>query len=404
MDLFLICNGFPYSAGDSFLRNELDYLSARFNTVTIFNLVKNKADASVKLPANITVVNQAAIALPASRLIIFTGSFWFIVKTLFKEWKDCKDKRFFAGKARHFISELINSIILAKKIATLGWQKEQTVFYSFWMNSGALALSYLKYQRKIKTFVFRVHGFDLYKERHPNNYLPFRKTNYDYADKIFAISDLGKKYIRDNYDNYSKVQTSHLGTGFYGSGPFDPDAYTIVSCSNIIALKRLGLICKALQGINDMQVNWLHFGDGNLKEELVAEAKKLPANINFKLMGFVTPDALFNFYKTNPVSVFINVSETEGLPVSIMEAISFGIPVMATDVGGTSEIVTAETGILLNKDITEADLGAAIRDFFTGKLNTIEFRKHVSGFWKAHFSSEANYMAFCDELHRLTKQ
>jgi len=44
---------------------------------------------------------------------------------------------------------------------------------------------------------------------------------------------------------------------------------------------------------------------------------------------------VLNYYASNPVDVFINTSSSEGLPVSIMEAMSFGIPVIATNVGGT---------------------------------------------------------------------
>lgn len=41
------------------------------------------------------------------------------------------------------------------------------------------------------------------------------------------------------------------------------------------------------------------------------------------------------------------MSDSEGIPVSIMEAMSFGIPVIARNVGGMSEIVNEENGLLL---------------------------------------------------------
>ena len=43
------------------------------------------------------------------------------------------------------------------------------------------------------------------------------------------------------------------------------------------------------------------------------------------------------------IDLFINTSSSEGVPVSIMEALSVGIPIIATDVGGTKEIVTKTT-------------------------------------------------------------
>lgn len=50
--------------------------------------------------------------------------------------------------------------------------------------------------------------------------------------------------------------------------------------------------------------------------------------------------------------LFLNISESEGVPFSIMEALSAGIPVMATDVGGTAEIIDDTVGRLLPKELT----------------------------------------------------
>ena len=49
----------------------------------------------------------------------------------------------------------------------------------------------------------------------------------------------------------------------------------------------------------------------------------------------------------NDFDLFVNMSLSEGIPVSIMEAISFGIPIIATNVGGNAEIVNDETGVLI---------------------------------------------------------
>ena len=50
----------------------------------------------------------------------------------------------------------------------------------------------------------------------------------------------------------------------------------------------------------------------------------------------------------NDVDIFALISEWEGLPISILEAMSHGIPVIASDVGGVSEaVLDNETGILV---------------------------------------------------------
>jgi glycosyltransferase involved in cell wall biosynthesis len=73
-------------------------------------------------------------------------------------------------------------------------------------------------------------------------------------------------------------------------------------------------------------------------------------NISFQLMGNVKNEEIQKYYSLNQVDLFINVSEYEGIPISIMEAMAYGIPCLATNVGGVREIVNDDNGFLLNKD------------------------------------------------------
>jgi glycosyltransferase involved in cell wall biosynthesis len=72
------------------------------------------------------------------------------------------------------------------------------------------------------------------------------------------------------------------------------------------------------------------------------------------------------------------VSLSEGVPVSIMEAFSAGIPVYATNVGGTSEIVDNSNGKLLDVNISPEQLAEEIRSFqrFPDEIK-LQFRKNA---------------------------
>ncbi|HYO98992.1 MAG TPA: glycosyltransferase family 4 protein [Pyrinomonadaceae bacterium] len=61
------------------------------------------------------------------------------------------------------------------------------------------------------------------------------------------------------------------------------------------------------------------------------------------------------------LNVFVLPSLTEGTPNSIMEAMAYGLPVISTTVGGIPDVVTAETGILVPPQDTEALAGAMLR-------------------------------------------
>lgn len=75
-------------------------------------------------------------------------------------------------------------------------------------------------------------------------------------------------------------------------------------------------------------------------DEIKKMAKdKLRDNIQYEFKGNVSNTELMKQYQDKNYYVFVNVSSSEGIPVSIMEATSFGIPCIATDAGGTKEII-----------------------------------------------------------------
>ncbi|MBW7840883.1 MAG: glycosyltransferase [Chitinophagaceae bacterium] len=138
----------------------------------------------------------------------------------------------------------------------------------------------------------------------------------------------------------------------------------LLSCSSIIPLKRLDRIIDALKLITDISVIWVHIGDGGLRQNLQSMCKDLPTNINVTFVGQFKSQEVLNYYIRNQVDLFINTSASEGVPVSIMEALSAGVPVFATDVGGTSEIIDNSVGMLLDTQPDPADIAKALKAFF----------------------------------------
>lgn len=124
-----------------------------------------------------------------------------------------------------------------------------------------------------------------------------------------------------------------------------------------------------------------NFGGGELAEELNKRTQELGLTENVHWFGFV-PDA---YHYLRAFDIFVLPSVKEGLPFTLLEAGCANLPVVATDVGGVSEIITSETGILVPaknpRAITEA-LRVLIadtekRDVFAAALN-----QHVT----EHFS------------------
>ncbi len=114
------------------------------------------------------------------------------------------------------------------------------------------------------------------------------------------------------------------------------------------------------------------------------------------MRGLVPNQSVIEFYQKQQVDLVINVSTLEGIPVSLMEAISFGVPVVGCDTCGMLEIVTAESGFLIPTDFEPADVAALISDYHLNHPDKERFRKGVKRFWSAHYNADVNYPDFAE--------
>jgi glycosyltransferase involved in cell wall biosynthesis len=125
--------------------------------------------------------------------------------------------------------------------------------------------------------------------------------------------------------------------------------------------------------------------------------KNKSENLNAQLVGHVFNKDIYDFYFNHPVDLIINLSTSEGIPVSLMEAQSYGIPAIATDVGGNSEIVGSNTGILIESSFTIESVANSISALIDKKFESIEIRKE----WLKSYNAETNYRAFAKTLSNL---
>ncbi len=109
-------------------------------------------------------------------------------------------------------------------------------------------------------------------------------------------------------------------------------------------LRILSLVLK-----KEHQVHLHLVGDGPLKNEIALEAKKMKLDAYVSFHGFVNNP--MSFIKAAEVLVLPSI--IEGLPGVLLEAMYCKTPVVAYDVGGISEIVNENTGILIQKNDEE---------------------------------------------------
>jgi len=402
-DLVLYTNSFPYYSSEPFLETEIQYLSKKFSTVYIQPMTGEGIIRAV--PVNFRILPPPGLK-SCSKFKMY--SYGIINSYLFLSEKTIR-KNLRSG-----------SLLKAIKYIGLGiWTKKKlektlaisgAIHYSYWLNYWAVALALLSREKKISYFVSRAHRYDLYTGK-GEAALDFLKSfTIKYLGKLFLISEDGIRFISGLYPDYTKkYQLSKLGTSDPGfMAPHNIEGQLIlVSCSALKITKRVGLILEALICLNQMHpeipVTWFHLGDGeaySVLEKKILE-KLVNTQIHCNLKGNVANNEVIEFYRNQAVDVFINVSDTEGIPVSIMEAQSCSIPVLATSAGGTPEIVNNENGALVDVNILPEELAIVIYRLYLNREDWKRKRILSRQNWELKFCAEKNYSSFADELMRL---
>ena len=412
--LVLLTKTYPFGSGEEFIENELPFLAEAFDRVILIaTSVPEQSPQTRAVPGNTEVRSIAAAAV---RRAVPAGA----AKDLLlprREWSGTDEHRavgrslarraflaYFTAKSRE-ISRRAAAIL---KEAGIGGC-DRVTFYSYWFFDTALAALELKSacRAPFRACVSRAHGYDLYPARNRLQYLPLRPYLLEHLDAVYPCSQNGANYLRQEYPQWAgRVRTAYLGTRDLGPGP-EPEAgcFRLVSCCHIVPLKRVDLLARALRLLSGsgLRLSWTHFGGGTGLPELAQYAKENLGFMEFSFPGEVKNADLMEFYRKSPADCFLNTSTTEGLPVSIMEACSFGIPSLATDVGGTGEIVKdGKNGFLLPAELTEEMLAARIREFCAlpaDRRNAM--RGAAREIWKSDFSAETNYRRFAESIQAI---
>lgn len=444
--LVLFTNTFPYGKGETFLQEELQYTSKEFEQIVIFPLYKPKEGGVKELPNSNIKVMQPLLSFDHKDkgALIKNGFFCFApicfaVKEFFLKKVFCSGKKLWLFANYLF---MLRSILSNKKVMqqVIGEVKECSVAYLYWGDKSALLTPFLKKRLKgcsKAKFAVRFHGSDLYESA--KGYLPFREMLYKAVDWAITISKNGEEYIKQNYKNQPATISTHRLGSFYHSdacpnlaAPLPdnpsavdaPGAFNIISCSNVIELKRVHLIAQAMLMLERDEnlcsfikkggishICWTHIGDGPLLEPIkeyiqsygVKEDEDIdstPIICNF--MGAMPHNKVIEYYQTHYTDLFVQVSRSEGVPVSIMEALSFGMPVLATNVGGVSELLPPDCGCgtLMDKDLSAEQLYKNIKEWIIKSVEQPGYERALEArkIWEENWDCSKNYSTFAKFL------
>ena len=280
--------------------------------------------------------------------------------------------------------------------------ESSTTLYSFWMSYDGYAAALCKRKHPGMRCVIRGHAYDIDAERFPLNPYFMKKRIASEADGLYFISETAKQQYLDYMRGKVKEEKLHvlaMGSGgepveaFREAPLYTQGVLRVVSCAQVIPIKQVELMVEALQNWQGVPLCWTHIGGGEGLEDLrrLADFKLGPKeNVICELLGQLNAEKIQQLYENRPFDVFVNTSQKEGVPISIMEAMRHGTPVIAPAVGGIPELVTPEVGWLY--DPAEGAQGVLdalekLAAFTQEEAETL--RSQVRSYWNGHCCSSA---------------
>jgi glycosyltransferase involved in cell wall biosynthesis len=205
--------------------------------------------------------------------------------------------------------------------------------------------------------------------------------------KIFQRSSLttatARSQIEDLKDKYGmhvdKAIAVGVDTTFFTPSSEPPDSLSIGAVSNFVwkeKVEGLVLLIKAFKMLvaEYPDVKLKIAGEGEYRNHVEKTINEYDLQDNVQLLGSLDRDKLSAFYQD--ISVFVHISFQDTLPLTILEAMASGLPVVASHTGDIPYVVTKDVGIvaelneesiangvrsLLRSQKTKEDLGKAAR-------------------------------------------
>lgn len=279
---------------------------------------------------------------------------------------------------------------ISSKIVNALEHKNTDIIHVHWLYPDGLCIPSLK-EMGHKT-VLTIHGSDWYQSRQDPVLVKLLSSVLSHTDKVLYSGPKLKDDIEHIYpelasksdviynmvnealykvpdDSQKKKSVKELG--------WDASKRNALTVASIREEKGVDLLVKAIRSNRKFEDINFHIVGSNRGDAFsdaffhsISDAK------NIFYHPPVSPVQLVEYYQA--ADFFILPSRREGFNVSILEAMSCGIPVICTNVGGNKEIITDQTGIIA-QDISPESLQSAILNFLSKaeKFNPVSIHNKV---------------------------
>lgn len=217
--------------------------------------------------------------------------------------------------------------------------------------------------------------------------LSLARQIYPQLNQLITVSSFLKNNIKKNIDvNNIQVVPNLLGEEFTYRSNNTKHSFTIVSAGRLVSSKGFDLLIDAVHQIQTLLPNeWklLIIGGGEMKATLQEQINTLHLQEHIQLVGPQTKAEIVRLFQQS--DLFALPSQMETFGVVYIEALACGLPIIATDCGGPSDIITKENGILIPNEDIEALKEAIL--YISNNLNDYN-REAIAKDCQARFASD----------------
>jgi len=180
---------------------------------------------------------------------------------------------------------------------------------------------------------------------------PFLRVIWHDASKVIANSG-GLRALAIAFD--SSIEIPIIPNGVDGAQHYISNTREwtmprLFSAGRIVYQKGLDLGMHALSQLKELEWEWSIAGDGPQMDLLKSLSQELGIADRIKFLGWQSREELTQSY--HQANLFLFPSRHEGMPNAVLEAMSSGLPVVATKIAGSEELVVeGQTGLLVSSE------------------------------------------------------
>jgi len=415
-DLYIVVSSYPYGHAEPFLETELRHIHKQFDKIYIlipdFGKLKNPI-SRFWMPENAILIKLFRIKNSAYFLRFFLNLFKKAIVEEFYHLKFSYKLKFSFSHVKTILSFASTGDRFAKDFENIlsenGHIKTGATIYSYWLTDAVWGLVQIKKKFPHLNVCTRVHGWDCFFYRDKNNYLPLRKEICNTLDYVCPVSKAGSDYLISKIPqiNPDKIRLHYLGVD--DSSPVDYILYRegklrLVSIAYVHHVKRLHLLIEALASIEDVEIEWTHIGAWSdatsWHKQYAVDLLGKKKNVVFNSVGEFTIQEVRAYLDENNADFLINVSESEGLPVSMMESLAARVPVISTAVGGVPEIIAHKfNGFLMPQNPNANEIALFLLE--VSKLSMKEYELmavNARNDFEAKWKASNNFLVFTQRI------